>query len=180
MMLFFLIFSWTWNPHPESGTVARPLAVKANDAAATLGYRLADAQSKSGALHGVVQLDETVEDVALLFGRNAGARVLAVDVHSRLELAFNLSALCPITHADVPLAGVLDSIGDKVGIHLLQASFVDAGLEDAVGVVFLELHAGLLDTLRQRLADVVEGRRKVERFRLYGQCLSCWRLPECR
>ena len=70
------------NPAPEGGAVTQAFAVDANGTAAMFDYALADGEAQSGALYELVELDKAVEDLCLLLLRNAGTRVLAVDVEA--------------------------------------------------------------------------------------------------
>ena len=77
-----------------------------------------------------------------------------------------------VAHLDETLMGVFDGVGDEIGEHLLHTAFVEHGGARGVGVVLDELHAWLLNTLGERLADVFEDGREVALGGLDGQRLT--------
>ena len=138
--------------------MAGALGVEAYLALACIGNGLTDAQTETRALYVVVQLDEALEHLLLVFLGNTGTGVLAIDVETRLALALLLA----ITHANVALLGVLHGVGHEVGQHLLDAAVVHLGNETLQRGVLLELHAGVLHALGQRDAGALELLGKVD------------------
>ena len=113
---------------------------------------LTDAESETGSLYVVVQLDEALKDAVLLLLGYTGTGVLAVDVEPVLVVAL----FTTVAHLDMSFVGVFDGVRDEVCDNLLHASLVECRRIGGVGVVLLELDASFLHTLCNGLADVVE------------------------
>lgn len=157
----------TGHPYPEGGAFTFTIAFDSDAATAAFGNRLADVESEAGALNEFIELDEALEDGGLLFLGDSCACVFAVDVESGGGCcAFGVGGGL-VSHPDMSLLCVLDSVDDEVGDDLLNASFVESCVEGGVGVFLDELDAGCLHTLLECLADVVEGLCKVDGCGLY-------------
>ena len=101
--------------------MALAFAGNANGSATAFGNGLTDTEAETGTLDILVEFDKTLENGALLLLGNACARIFAIDVHA----IFSISLLFPVAHADMPLVGILDGVGDKVGDDLLYATLVE-------------------------------------------------------
>ena len=60
----------------------------------------------------------------------------------------------PITHPDVALMSVFDSIGNEIGDDLLNAAFVNEDWQCFARTVALEFNSGFLYTLAERLTGI--------------------------
>jgi hypothetical protein len=149
-------------PEPECGAFVQ-FTIHAYLTLALVDDSLADRESETGALNVVVELDKAFKDAIKLVLGNASTCVLAIDVESLTSLTL----LGAIAHTDMPLLGVLDGIGDKVGDDLLNTALVDADRKRITRTVTQELHARLLYTLSQRFTDVGELTDEVDMLRTY-------------
>ena len=136
-------------PHPEGRALPFAFRFHADPAATLLADGLADTQSQTRSLHIVVQLYKAFEHFLLVFLRNAGSRILAVD-------ADTFVLLC-VAHFDMSLLGVFHGIGHEVGDHLLYTARVEMCGERLVGIVLDKLHLRVLHTFCGCGTDIVEG-----------------------
>ena len=131
---------------------------------ASFCYGLTDAKSKTSALYVVVKLNKALEHSILLVLRDTSTSILAIEVYAVFLLA--------ISQLDVALMGVLDGICGEVGQYLLDTSFIECSHKRVVWIVLDELYTSLVNTLGQRLADVIEYLCKVNLLWFDGQRLS--------
>ena len=97
------------------------------------GDSLTDRESESRSLHKVVEFDKTLEYGGLFLFGNAGTRVFAIEVKTILRrFVANGTRFLTIAHLDMSFVGIFHGIGHKVGQYLLDASFVERGLEGRV------------------------------------------------
>ena len=108
----------------------------------TIYDSLTDTQSKTRALHEVVQLYETVEYDALYICWYTGTRILTIHVES--VLAFSL--LLFVTYLNMALVCVLDGVGYEVGYNLLNTPTVKRGKIRVVRILLDEFYAWCLNT----------------------------------
>ena len=109
----------------------------------TVGNGLTDAQTETCALHIVIQLHKALEDLVLIFLRNAGTRIFAVDIKS----LFPNALLLPITNLDMPLLSILHGIGHEVGDDLLYSTVVELGHKRCQWIFLHKGHIGILHAL---------------------------------
>ena len=154
----------TGNPEPEGGAAVFTSADDADVASTTFSNRFTNGQSHTGALHELIELDETVEHHLLFVLRDADAGILAVEVHAVLLIA--------VAQSDVALFGELYGVGDEVGEHLLDTFKVERGNEGVVGILLDELQFLAMHALLEGQADVVEGGSEVDGLGLDCECAA--------
>ena len=115
-------------------------------------------------MYEVVEFYESLKHSILLVLRYASTSIFAIEVYAAILFA--------IAHLDVAFVGVFDGVGGEVGQYLLYASLIERSNERVVWVVFDKLNASLVNTLSQRLTDIVEYLGKVDLLRLNGQSLT--------
>ena len=115
-------------------------------------------------MYEVVEFYESLKHCILLVLRNTSTSIFAIEVYAAILFA--------ITHLDVAFVGVFDGVGGEVGQYLLDASLIERSNERVVWVVFDKLNASLVNTLSQRLTNIIEYLGKVDLLRLNGQSLT--------
>ena len=79
---YLLVCIGTGNPEPEGGAKALALGGDAYLTHTAVSDGLADGEAEASALDEVVELDEAFEDGGLLLLRDAGTRVLAIEIEA--------------------------------------------------------------------------------------------------
>ena len=148
---------FTWNPYPEGRATILAFGCNANLATAIVGNKLADAQTQTCALYKIIQLYKAVEYFPLVLLGYASTGIFAVDVQAFLIL----SHLLLITNLYMPLLGIFDGIGNKVGYYLLGTSAINGCDIGGVGTLYQEFYFGVLDALCQRGGHAVKTLGKV-------------------
>ena len=91
---------------------------------AGLGDGLTDGEAETCTLYIVVEFKEALEELVLHLLGHSIACVFAIEIEALQALTVFLAPLFAVADLDMSLMGVLDGIGDEVGIDLTDSHLV--------------------------------------------------------
>ena len=83
-----------------------------------VGEGFADGESETGALHKIVNLVETLEDLGLSLFRDARTGILTIGIQAFTLLTIHGSGFRTVAHLNMTLMGVFHGVGHEVGDDL--------------------------------------------------------------